>query len=899
MDTEAAKAKISELVSKYKGYEARGMLKGLGEPDTKRVFIEPLLEALGWNMKDLGEVSMESNVLRTRADYAFMVSGVFKFFLEAKAVNVELEEKEAEQSVDYAYYKSVPWAVLTNFRELIIYNAEAKYNKDSRFLKFTLDDYVSRLGELLLLGKEAFASNEIDTYAEKVGKKIKPEPVGKALLNDLMAWRKALSNNIMEHSRLNKLSKEQVDEGVQKLLNRFVFIRTCEGLGIENERLRESVRIWRENGKKKLMRHLREVFDDFIEWYDSDLFSPHFAGELYIDDAVVEKLIDGEDGLYKWDFSAIDVDVLGGIYEQYLATILRESGRLVAKEANRKEMGIYYTPRYIVDYIVKNTLGEVLKGADTPEKLQKIKVLDPACGSGSFLIRAYGMFADAYRKAYGGDSGMLTEDISRNAHMILTKNIHGVDLDKKAIEISELNLLLKAVETSRKRGMFPLLSGNIKNGNSLISGKEEELKKYFGEKWDDKKPLNWDEQFPDTIQYDENGNLKEGYGFDVVIGNPPYVRVDSLDKEDKEFWKDEFIVSEGKYDLYYLFIEQSLKLIKKGGYLGFILPNKFCAAASAKKLRELLLNSSEDCSILSVSHLDIFKDASNYPVIILIRKGEKLKNLKLGFIRNLAYFLNNKFEISNIKNNDLSIVPYKVFPINSNQKAINLVLKLESQNGKLSDILQISEGFRIPVDYEEKQKNDFGIVKQYQFEKWGPIREGTYISKHHLMTVAGEKSERLLNSFKDKLIIAEDALTISATIDFDKRIPQGGVYFATLIKDIELKYILGILNSKLLSFVYNVLFGGMHMGGGYMRYRSEFLDILPVVIDSNRQIIIKLIDNRLSLAKKFVLLSDKQTDEKIRLEKEIQKLDNEIDEEVYKLYDITDEERKIIEESLE
>jgi len=338
------------------------------------------------------------------------------------------------------------------------------------------------------------------------------------------------------------------------------------------------MREWKQERKRKLVSYVKDIFAEFRDNYDSDIFFPHAAGDLSLDDEVLEQVINGlyenpETGV-SYKFSEIDADVLGNIYEQYLASILRKGGGLLDREAKRKEMGIYYTPTYIVDYIVKNTLGELLSKAKSAEVLEKIRVLDPACGSGSFLIRAYEALYDAYQKANGGDNEMLGENVSKNAYSILTKNLHGVDLDPKAVEIAELNLLLKAVT---RRGLLPPLSENIKCGNSLISGTEEELEKYFGKHWEEKRPFNWEQEFPEV--------MKEG-GFDVVIGNPPY---GAELEEYTEFIKEKYRTNIGKINSYRLFIERAISLVKNNGFIGFIVPNTWLSDNDSALLRKEML----------------------------------------------------------------------------------------------------------------------------------------------------------------------------------------------------------------------------------------------------------------------------------------------------------------------
>jgi len=475
-----------------------------------------------------------------------------------------------------------------------------------------------------------------------------------------------------------------------------------------------------------------------------------------------------------------------------------------------------------------------LDNCKTIHDLKKIKVLDPACGSGSFLVKALNTINDKYKKL-GAPGNAFTKI------QILKENIYGIDLDEQAVEIARLNLLLSVLDGQIK---LPLLS-NIKNGNSLISGTDEELEKYFGKNFREKKPFNWREEFPEVF---EQG------GFDAIIGNPPYVRVDSLDKNDKNFWKDVFKSSEGKYDLYYLFIENSIKLLKLGGHLGYIVPNKFCVADSGKELRNFIFDLFLIAEFFSVSNIDIFKEAANYPILLFVEKGTPKDKIELGFAKNEEEVLNKKFVNYVVNKNELNLLPVKIIPINVDKNILKIVINLINKHNKLNEYLKISEGLRIPDKYESKEKEKFSIAKQYQFTRYSIIKKGSFINSNNFGQVINDKSERFMNSQKEKIIIAEDALSITVTLDTNKNIPQGGVYFATLIEDkISIKFLLGLLNSKLLSFIYRVLFGGMHMGGGYLRYRTAFLEQLPArFVDKEKQSrIVSLVERIIKLNKEI------------------------------------------------
>lgn len=881
-----AKEKIKTLVEKYEQVRQTGKLRSYTEEETKKDFILPLFKVLGWDVDNKNEVSAEESIISSgRVDYGFYLNDRVKFYVETKKLSVDLHKEEfANQAIRYSWNRGATWAILTDFESLKVFNAQdiEKSLADKKFFEIPYTEYLKRFDQLWLLSKEAFKDDLLDKEAEKYGKKLQKVSVTSLLYKDLQKCRDILTKYLGQWNP--KVDKDLLDEGVQKLLDRLIFIRVAEDRGIEPLTLKPLVREARANAAKKhLYQSMIEKFREFDDIYNSNLFLPHSFEQWQEYSGATERVIDilyGKKGYYEYDFKAMPADVLGSVYENYLGYRLSQSKKkvTVAKDAKkRKEHGIYYTPSFIVDYIVKSALGPVLDKCKTVHDLKKIKVLDPACGSGSFLVKALEMINDKYKK-FGAKGNTFTK------LQILTENIYGVDLDEQAVEIARLNLLINALDERLK---LPLLTDNIKNGNSLISGTDEELKKYFGKKFKEKKPFNWKEKFPKVFQ--------QG-GFDVVIGNPPYIRVDSLDKTDKDYWKKVFKSTKGKYDLYYLFIERGVDLLKNNGSLGFIVPNKFCVAESGKELRNFIFNSSLIAKFFSVSKIDIFKEAANYPILLFIKKGKPGDKIELGFAKNEEEILSNKFVSYLVDKNHLNLLPAKIIPINIDKNILKIVINLISGHSKLNKCLKISEGLRIPEEYELKKKEKFSIVKQYQFTRYSIIRKGSFISNYNLNKVINNKSERFINSQKAKIIIAEDALSITATLDTNKNIPQGGVYFATLIENkLSIKFLLGVLNSKLSSFVYQVLFGGMHMGGGYLRYRTAFLEQLPIKSgDKEKELkLINLVDKTLKLNKELEKTQE-NSNKWNSIKSEIEKIDKKIDEEVYKLYSLTPEEIKTV-----
>ncbi|MDD5317551.1 MAG: N-6 DNA methylase [Candidatus ainarchaeum sp.] len=901
MEKNEARAKLAELVEKYRRYESAGKLKGLNEADTKAVFIEPLFEALGWDVRNLEEVSREESVLKGRADYAFRLSGVIRFFVEAKSANAPLEEKEAWQAIRYAYSRSVPWAVLTSFTELVIYSSEwkATRSEESRFLRFTVDEYVSRFDELWMLGREGMAEGSLNTDAERVGRKLKREPVGTALFKDFMEWRTILAKEVEKHDPRNKLSKDQIDEGVQRFLNRLIFIRTCEDRGFENEQLREIVRVWREKRERRITRYVGDMIEGFNYTYDSDIFSPHMAGELLIENDVMERVISE---LYDYDFKAIDADVLGNIYEQYLATILRKGGGLLDRGAKRKEMGIYYTPTYIVDYIVKNTLGELISKARKPEDLQKIRVLDPACGSGSFLIRAYDALSHAYEAKNGGDHALLSGNVSRNASLILTKNLHGVDLDRKAIEIAELNLLLRA---ATRRGLLPMLSDNIKQGNSLISGTEEELEKYFGPHWRDKHPFNWEDEFPEV--------MKEG-GFDVIIGNPPYERLKQLsDKKEMtmltNYFADIYAYQRGNLNLYKLFLERCFKLLKPGGYFAMIFPTAFLGEESSAPLRKLFFEGAHVISILQFPESAKVFGSVTQDVTVLVYKKEKKQDYPLTINMNRRFETMTEEGISITKEElNLLSTDYQIPMFKSPKVEIKILERISAFSPFGGDPKNPPVGITREGQLHETNDAEFmttdptgdllikGIHLDRYFTDLNP--RGTqprWVKKKAFL----KKKPNVSEALQAERIIGMSTLNKQAKRRFIFSILPPGYVITNNVKylnvnDMNLSpdYVLGLLNSKLLEWRFRVF-------SQTNRVSNYEVESLPIVRASKEKQS-PIADRAKRLLELRAYLNDpakKAEYDYKRVEAEAARLEREIDELVYDLYGLTAEERAVVEES--
>ena len=371
-----------------------------------------------------------------------------------------------------------------------MFNAEWKETDPFRaqFLEFDLDTYLPDFERLWWFSREETAAGRLEREADKVGKRIKRLPVSQHLFDDLKMWRSELYQSLRQWNPV--YSPAQIDEAVLRLLNRLIFIRTAEDREVEPLRLLPLLRELDDKHQlDKLSVKMAELFRKFDATYNSELFAPHFSEELYCDRMPLEALIHGlyEKNFVRYNFNALEADVLGTAYEQYLGHIVTETLGETAMEAaashvkekhtKRKSQGIYYTPAFVTKYIVQQTVGRYLdEQGYNPSKPPRI--LDMACGSGSFLIEAFDTLdrfvAKQRNQAHGAEDDL--HDNLRRLELMQTC-IFGVDKDKQAVDVARLNLMLRALHGRQK---LPLLT-NIYNADSL-------------------RPETWEQAFPEVMK---------------------------------------------------------------------------------------------------------------------------------------------------------------------------------------------------------------------------------------------------------------------------------------------------------------------------------------------------------------------------------------------------------------
>ena len=654
MDMKSGKLLVEQKVEDFHKNEKMYLDKSFQETEARNRFIDPLFTALGWEFDQTGiqrrhwdvhrEFSQRDNSSTKKPDYAFRTGGKVKFFVEAKAPWVSLTEKgPVFQAKRYAFSTGgkTPVVVLTDFQEFRVFNTLARPVYDNPLqglikeydLKYT--QFPEKWEHIYgTFSKEAVLAGSLDRLAGKISKNTKS--LDAEFLADITDCRETLAKNIALRNKA--LSVDEINEAVQRILDRLIFIRNLEDRGIEDEGL--LMRMAETKDDDALYKSLLPVFQRLDGAYNGLLFKKHFSEELEIDGKTVKGIVKSlcwPESPFQFDI--IEPEILGRIYEKFLGSKIRLTGEHRAKVEEKPEVrkagGVYYTPEYIVRYIVENTVGEAVKGL-SPEKIADVRILDPACGSGSFLIGALDYLIEYHRlwyaehrtdKKYRNDwyetpEGEVNLTLQKKRE-ILTSNIFGVDIDREATEVAVMSLYLKLLEEGFDKGeaqlfvgtLLPDMSKNIRCGNSLIGSDYydgRDLKLFSDEEFKSVNAFDWEGKngFPEV--------MKSG-GFDCVIGNPPYVRQEML-TEYKEYFQNHFKAYHGVADLYAYFIEKGVSLLKQGGRFSYIVANKWMRANYGGPLREFLLKSGIT-EIIDFGDLPVFQDATTYPCIITVVKG--------------------------------------------------------------------------------------------------------------------------------------------------------------------------------------------------------------------------------------------------------------------------------------
>lgn len=674
---EEAKRRTAEKVRQYASHIDEYKRCTYNETEVRVDFVNPFFKSLGWDVDNesglpqhLREVTHEATVLveehgqrrSKKPDYSFRVGTETLFYLETKKpyVDITTDHAPAFQLRRYGWSGNLKISVLTNYNDLFIYDCTVRPVEDddtgvALIAHYTYEEYVEKFDEIYgLLSKQAVLSGDFASKFDHIQGAFCKEPFDEYFLKQIKDWRFRLGEDIAGNNP--KIDPDTLNISVQRILNRIIFLRICEDRSFEAYELLKNIQDYEE---------LKKLFLEADKKYDSGLFGMLEEDKFCLSDDV---LIDIFKNLYypnnSYAFHVVDPYIIGQIYEMFLDEHLMVNADGIVVQEKKPEavdsQGAVYTPKNVTDIIVEQTLTEIFAGKSVEEVL-KLRVADICCGSGNFLLSAY-EFAMNYcldwymnhDKAGAIRSGYIREVPGTNVcrlsyerrREILVKNIWGVDMDPLAVEVAKFSLFLKLLEDTSaeeidsytrrsKDRVLPGLDKNIKNGNSLVDGS---YAKFCPEVYSDDarlemiKMFDWDEEF--------------GHGgFDAIVGNPPYIRVQNMVR----YSPDEYAFYKSRYsgyqtaesdllDKYFLFIERAWMLLCSGGLIGYLIPHKFMNIRSGNVMRRFLTERGAVKKIIHFGTHQVFKNRSTYTCILVLSK-ERQQKFHLAIVRDWNLFL--------------------------------------------------------------------------------------------------------------------------------------------------------------------------------------------------------------------------------------------------------------------
>jgi type I restriction-modification system DNA methylase subunit len=713
-------------------------------------FLNPLLKSFGWDVdneeaktqflrdviqEESIDVEEDDTITKKNPDYTLRIQGNRKLFVEAKKVSIEVEKspKASFQTRRYGWNANLGISILSNFESLIVYDCRHKPQSIddpnvARYKNFHYKDFLKEFDTLYqLLSFQSVASGYIDEYFSLTENDA--ITFDDYFLKQIEGWRKRLATEVISNNA--GFNEEDINFLIQRLLNRIVFLRICEDREIEKYETLKEIKTYEE---------LKLLFVQSDKKYNSGLFDfieDNFSLNIVLNSGILIAIFNE---LYypesPYDFSVVDPTILSQIYERYLGSkifIVSPTEISIVEEPEvAASSGVVPTPKLVVQNIVKETLN-VLFENKTLEQIEKLKIADICCGSGTFLISVYDYLLEEITLALienGIDDNEIIYQTStgtfnltlRAKHKFLLDSIYGVDINPYAVEVTKFSLLLKLIEdenaasvsyylTKYRQKVLPSLNENIKNGNSLVDDKYFDFDKEAIND-DDKlfkvKPFNWLDEFP---------FIEDTKGFDAIVGNPPYVRIQNMVKylkEEIKYYQDTtsgYTVAQTEtFDKYYLFIQRAVELLNPDGVLGYIVPNKFFIVKGGKTLRSFISNNSSLNRIVHFGVTQVFPHRSTYTTVLILDKKERER---FGFKRLrkvVPEFVAGHIQYVDYNNADYTDKPW-IFVSKETEDVFNKI--------KAQDVLPLKNIAEIPVGLQTSAD------KIYIFEPTGET-EATY-----------------------------------------------------------------------------------------------------------------------------------------------------------------------------
>lgn len=955
------------------------------EATLRTEFLNPMLESLGWDVTNrngqspldrevVEELSMKIDGVSRAPDYGFLIGGQRKWFLEAKKPNVRLQAGTAAadaafQLRRYSWSAGLSVGVLTNFYEFGIYDTRQVPTKgDSatvgRVAYFTADELPANWKLIWeLFSRAAVVEGALEKFDRESSASKGTRTVDAEFLVEIKDWRLALAQDLARNNPW--LDQDSLSLAVQRLLDRIIFLRFAEARGLEHfgelQNLATKVGVYPK---------LWTIFNRADDKYNSGLFYKSelsAAGEisdseplLVVSDEILSRILSRLYFPYPYEFSVIPGDILGNVYEQFLGDEIKlTTDRKVTVEQKlevRKAGGVYYTPQPVVEFIIAQTINPLLE-EKSPEAISKLRFLDPASGSGTFLIslfqnliswhERYYLSKPALAKKYlelGSDGSPRLKTSERKK--ILLNNIHGVDIDAQAVEVTKLSLLLKVLENQAQLEfavghVLPNLSKNIVCGNTLIDeggGLNTELSIF--------RPFGENAFFPEVLA---------AGGFDAVVGNPPYLNVDTVwganDPRLKHLKSRYPHVHTDKTDLLFYFLARSVEICK--GEIGLIVSRSFLEADKAQKLRGWLASNIKVRKVIDMRHTLVFPRVGINTALVFLTKSMSAKTA--SFIRHQAaelppgytaeYFEKKKqFETLVVASEQLGGSNWNF----GSKTTTSFLDKIDAAGTPLGDIFHVGQGMQmgankafrfshkdisVMTDLAEKGflrerarnsdikpfkigRSDVWMIYPYAAESFKELPDPL---QQHLLGFKAELEQRaafirgdcewwkytfplhLEHFYKKKIVSPYMSRSNAFAIDTSAQF-----FFSTdttvLYGDLEedrLKFLLGVLNTELLSARFR--FHSKLKGGRQYEYFAKQISRLIVPEVDSTEEFFELVVSRVSEITQLEEAMDSTLvkAEKKDISKNLVSLKNEINEGLRDFVGLSKEEARSLQNSLD
>lgn len=813
----------------------------------RKIFVDCLGYKSQYESVDDGNLFFEEKNLTDtkKADGAIKIDGDVRVVIELKGTNTKDLKSVENQAFGYkSKHPKCEYVVTSNFEKLRFYINDAVDYEEFDLFNLSRDDF--KLLHICLHKDNIFSGTPKKLKNDSV---LVEETITKKLYNDYSSFRRELFKSLVKSN--TDYDKLVLFNKTQKLLDRFLFILFAEDRHLlPANSISEIIKVWESDRSFYGQKSLYEVYKGYFKVLNNGrpasegreaIFA--YNGGLFADDEILDSIEIQDDillthtkKLTRYDFqSDISVNILGHIFEHSLSEIEEIQNKISGLEtetSKRKKDGIFYTPQYITKYMVESTLGKLCvdkkrelnineetyapSNKRSREKIQnldnyrnwllKLTICDPACGSGAFLNQALSFLIDEHKyidklsASYNRDSITLS-DVKNS---ILENNLFGVDINQESIEIAKLSLWLRTADKGRK---LTSLSNNIKCGNSLIDDPSVAAEKAF----------NWEKQFPKVFA--------EG-GFDIVIGNPPYVAARNMNENEREYLSKKYKELRGAWDLYVPFLLLG-EDISKYNCVSWIIPNKLLISDYAiKAFERLKLNGLN--KVINISSLPIFKNVGVYPIILISSdKADSFTEYKIEKVENLGN-LDNYVKGVNIFKRFKSLKDFNV-KINSGttgfeaKKIIPLINETKS-------------GYKFAVS---------GSIDPYTIERERvPYMKSIYKQPYIKLDKNLLADSKIEFWSMPKIVVAGMTKRIEAYFSAEPLALGVGVYGIYDFSNFAPKYILGLLNSKFLTYYLNIEFYDKHLAGGYLAINKSTLEQMPLVEaeDNNVTKMVSLVD---------------------------------------------------------